>query len=187
MYVWYSYSVVTFTSQATTSHTATTSRAPMTSRTALEETMAVRSAEGVTEWRTWGPGGGMMLPLGHFPRRTPFSLIAWRFEEWEKYAHDYGIDIKPMQDPLYYYIKWKAIWKLQHASPTCTHEGCGRVACIHGVMVQHFPQREELCASCAVNLAKRGLLSADLIPPVGTPRRFWDTAIRARGSIFPAG
>ena len=36
MYVWYSYSVVTFTSQATTSRTATTLRTSMTSRTALE-------------------------------------------------------------------------------------------------------------------------------------------------------
>ena len=147
--------------------------------------MAVRSAEGVTEWKIWGPGGGFMVPVGFLPPRTPPPLIFWTFEKWQTTGRDHGIIVKEFQEPLYYFVLLKKIERCESTTLHCTRQGCGRVASVMGVMVRHYPRRQDLCSGCAANAAKRGLLSSDRTPQ-GVPRRHWSYVLRQQGAIMPA-
>ena len=71
-------------------------------RTALEETAAARLEAGVAEWRTWGPGGGVMLPIGVLPTRTPPPLLLWSLEQWQAWAaaaEELGVVVAEPQPP----------------------------------------------------------------------------------------
>ena len=157
----------------------------MGSLTALEETALARGAAGVVHWRTWGPMGGAMMPVGWLPAATPPPLREWSFAEWEARALAAGLSAKPLQEPLYYFHLFDKIWAIERSAPTCSHQGCGRVVSVWGVMVRHYARRQDLCAGCAANLGKRGLLPLGLIP-AGVPRRLWGRVLRECGAVRPA-
>ena len=127
-----------------------------------------------------------MMPVGWLPALTPTPLRLWSLAEWRQYAGARGVaEVKPLQEPLYYFLMFDKLWNIEYAALTCSRPGCGRVAKVHGVMVRHYPRRQDLCACCATNAAKRGLLPPDWIPH-GLPRRHWGRALRERGSVMPA-
>ena len=127
-----------------------------------------------------------MVPVGWLPRMTPPSLRLWSLAKWKQYASECGVaEVKPFQEPLYYFLMFNKLWNIDHAAPTCSRTGCGRVVMVHGIMVLHYPRRQDLCSCCATNFAKRGLLVPGWIPQ-GLPRRQWARALCAQGSIMPA-
>ena len=92
-------------------------------RTALEETAAARLEAGVAEWRTWGPGGGIMLPIGVLPPRTPLPLRFWSLEQWQTWASARGYaEVKAEQDPLYYKKVYDECFHYDTQVLTCTHK-----------------------------------------------------------------
>ena len=114
-------------------------------RTALEETAAARIAAGVSEWRTWGPGGGVMLPVGVLPDRTLLPLRFWTIEQWRQWAAERGVDeVKAEQEPLYYKKLYEGCCDYDFQQLTCSREGCGRRALVFGVMVRHHHRRQDL-------------------------------------------
>ena len=154
--------------------------------TALEQTAAARLEAGVAEWRTWGPGGGLMLPVGVLPPRTPPPLLLWTFEEWRTWAAERGVeDIKQFQEPLYYKILYERLRYFDFQLLTCSRPRCGRRAQVFGVMVRHYDRRQDLCCGCCINAALRGLLPPGIVPG-GLPRRLWAAALCAQVAIMPA-
>ena len=155
-------------------------------RTALEETAAARLEAGVAEWRTWGPGGGVMLPIGVLPTRTPLPLLLWSLEQWQAWAAERGVDnVKPHQEPLYYKKLYEGLRDYDSELVSCSRPRCGRRAQVFGVMVRHYQRRQDLCCGCCINAALRGLLPPGTIPP-GLPRRQWAAALCTQVAIMPA-
>ena len=155
-------------------------------RTALEETAAARIAAGVAEWRTWGPGGGVMLPVGVLPAKTLLPLRFWTIEQWRQWAAERGVDeVKAEQEPLYYKKLYDGCCYYDSQLLTCSRKRCGRRALVFGVMVRHYHRRQDLCCGCTINAALHGLLPPGLIPP-GLPRRHWAHALCTQVAIMPA-
>ena len=159
----------------------------MASHSALAETAIARYNTWVEMWRTWGPGGGIMMPVGSLPLAAPPELRQWTIAQWRQCASDRGVvsEVKALQEPLYYFILHKELLRLGHQwQLACSKKGCGRLAEVFGVAVLHYPLRQDLCKGCAANAAKRGLL-----PPAwtqGVPRRLWGQTLAVRCSIMPA-
>ena len=155
-------------------------------RTALEETAAARIAAGVSEWRTWGPGGGVMLPVGVLPDRTLLPLRFWTIEQWRQWAAERGGgEVKAEQEPLYYKKLYEGLMGYDFTLVRCSRKGCGRRAQVFGVMVRHYHRRQDLCCGCCINAALRGLLPPGTIP-AGVPRRQWAAALCTQVAIMPA-
>ena len=159
----------------------------MANHSALAETAIARYNAGVETWRTWGPGGGIMMPVGSLPLAAPPELRQWTIAQWRQCASDRGVvsEVKALQEPLYYFLLHKELLRLGHQwQLLCSKRGCGGLAQVLGVQVLHYPLRQDLCTCCAANAAKRGLL-----PPAwtqGVPRRLWGQTLAARCSIMPA-
>ena len=159
----------------------------MALHSALAETAIARLNAGVPMWQTWGPGGGILMPVGDLPPAAPLVLRQWTIDEWRACARDRGVvsEVKALQEPLYYFLLHKELLRLGHQwQLLCSKKGCGGLARVMGVQVKYYPLRQDLCTCCATNAAKRGLL-----PPAwtaGLPRRLWGQHLAAQNSIMPA-
>ena len=159
----------------------------MAFHSALAETAIDRLNAGVPMWRCWGPGGGVMYPVGDLPPAAPPVLRQLTIDEWRAHAKDRGMvsEVQALQEPLYYFLLHKELLRLGHQwQLLCSKKRCGGLAQVMGVHVKHYPLRQDLCTCCATNAAKRGLLPAAWT--AGLPRRLWGPHLAAQNSIMPA-
>ena len=115
------------------------------------------------EWAVWGTPM-LHLPTGWWPTkfgrlRSPRRFHQWSFADWERNGLLYGIQIKILQDPLYYYIKNAEIDKrIDNNRHKCSMRGCGKAVYRCGCLVKNFALRRDLCGDHLFNFEKRGLL-----------------------------
>ena len=116
----------------------------------------------VERWDTWGPKG-MSFPVGSLPRFAPPPLWELSFGRWKREGLILGLDVKPLQSPLYYFLVDKQLWAMarQTLYPSCSMYGCGKAMRYAAVMVKHRRYRQDLCGDHCKNLRKRGLLESD--------------------------
>ena len=107
-------------------------------------------------WKIWGPCKD--FPVGRLPFSASFRLRNWTFGNWQREGALYGLEVKVLQDPLYYYLLEKNIWKrnFQEQYRSCTLTKCGRVAKFFGVIQKGDTIRHDLCIGCSRNLLNRG-------------------------------
>ena len=117
-------------------------------------------------WTVWGPQRFRQsgMPVGKFPFkwwRPP--VMQWSFREWHVRGEQVGLNVRPLQEPLYYHKLHDQIWSRGISRPRCTNNWCRKRAVDFGVMCKGKDRRMNICGDCSRNLVARGRVSGEAL------------------------